>query len=56
MGKPNLAPPLAVRSGCWRKPNRVIRIPLIRLTGPIQVKGQQYNFPAHGGDGRGAFD
>jgi mono/diheme cytochrome c family protein len=47
MGKPNLAPPLAGSEWALAEgPNRMIRIPLSGLTGPIQVKGQQYNFPS----------
>lgn len=43
-GKPNQAPPLAgsewvITEGA----NRVIRIPLLGLNGPIEVKGQQWN-------------
>jgi mono/diheme cytochrome c family protein len=44
LGKPNQAPPLAGSE--WVNtvgPGRMIRIPLSGLTGPIEVKGQQYN-------------
>ena len=46
MGKPNQAPPLAGSEWVQGSPNRLIRIPLYGLTGPISVKGQQMNFPA----------
>jgi mono/diheme cytochrome c family protein len=42
-GKPNQAPPLAGSEWAQGSPNRVIRIPLLGLTGPIQVKGQEWN-------------
>ncbi len=42
-GKPNQAPPLAGSDWAQGPPNRVIRIPLLGLTGPIQVKGQTWN-------------
>lgn len=47
MGKPNQAPPLAGSE--WvqvEKPERLIRIPLYGLNGPITVKEQQMTFPA----------
>jgi len=47
MGKPNQAPPLAGSE--WvqvEKPERMIRIPLYGLNGPITVKEQQMSFPA----------
>jgi mono/diheme cytochrome c family protein len=43
MGKPNQAPPLAGSEWAQGSPNRVIRIPLLGLAGPIQVKGQEWN-------------
>ena len=51
MGKPNQAPPLAGSE--WANaegPNRMIRIPLSGLTGPITIKDQQWNLamPAMG--------
>ena len=49
-GKPGQAPPFAGSEWALGSPNRVIRIPLAGLTGPIQVKGQQWNLamPAMG--------
>ena len=47
MGKPNQAPALAGSE--WvlvEKPDRLIRIPLYGLIGPITVKGQVMNFPS----------
>ena len=47
MGKPNQAPPLAGSE--WvqvEKPERMIRIPLYGLNGPITVKEQQMSFPS----------
>jgi len=41
-GKPGQAPPLAGSEWVAGSPNRLIRIPLTGLTGPIQVKGQEY--------------
>jgi mono/diheme cytochrome c family protein len=46
MGKPNQAPPLAGSEWVQGSANRLIRIPLYGLSGPITVKGQQMNFPA----------
>lgn len=51
MGKPGQFPPLAGSE--WANaegPNRMIRIPLIGLNGPVQIKGQQWNLamPAMG--------
>ncbi len=46
-GKPNQAPPLCGSE--WvqvEKPERLIRIPLYGLNGPITVKEQQMTFPA----------
>ena len=42
-GKPNQAPPLAGSEWVVGSPNRMIPIPLLGLTGPITVKGQQWN-------------
>lgn len=49
-GKPNQAPPLAGSDWVVGTPNRMIRIPLAGLSGPLQVKGQQWNLamPAMG--------
>jgi len=44
MGKPNQAPPLAGSEWVNGPANRVIRIPLHGLSGPIEVAGKQYNF------------
>lgn len=47
MGKPNVAPPLAGSE--WvlgQKPDRLIRIPLYGLGGPITVAGKSYSFPS----------
>jgi mono/diheme cytochrome c family protein len=46
MGKPGQAPPMAgsewiVSAGV----NRLVRIPLVGLSGPIEVKGQVWNLP-----------
>jgi len=46
MGKPNQGPPLAGSEWVLGAPNRLIRIPMFGLTGPITVKGQQMIFPA----------
>jgi mono/diheme cytochrome c family protein len=43
MGKPNQAPPLAGSEWALGGTGRMIRIPLLGLTGPIEVKGQQWN-------------
>ncbi len=43
MGKPNQAPPLAGSEWALGNPARLIRIPLLGLNGPIEVKGQQWN-------------
>ena len=45
-GKPNQSPPLAGSDWVQGKPERVIRIPLAGLQGPIEVAGQKYNFPS----------
>ena len=49
-GKPNQAPPLTGSEWVTGSPARIIRIPLAGLTGPIEVKGQQWNLamPAMG--------
>jgi mono/diheme cytochrome c family protein len=49
-GKPGQAPPLSGSEWVTGNPNRVIRIPLSGLTGPITVKGQEWNLamPAMG--------
>lgn len=49
-GKPNQAPPFAGSEWALGNPNRMIRIPLAGLTGPVQVKGQQWalSMPAMG--------
>jgi mono/diheme cytochrome c family protein len=43
-GKPGQAPPLDGSDWVLGGPNRLIRIPQLGLTGPIKVKGQDYNF------------
>jgi mono/diheme cytochrome c family protein len=45
-GNPNQAPPFAGSEWVQGSPNRLIRIPLVGLGGPITVHGQQYTFPA----------
>ena len=45
MGKPNQAPPLNGSEWVQLAPNRVLRIPLYGLNGPITVKNQQMTFP-----------
>ena len=49
-GKPGQAPPFAGSEWAVGSPNRMIRIPLAGLAGPIQVKDQQWNLamPAMG--------
>jgi mono/diheme cytochrome c family protein len=49
-GKPGQAPPLAGSEWAQGIPERMIRIPMFGLTGPVTVKGQQYNLsmPAMG--------
>ena len=49
-GKPGQAPPFAGSEWALGSPNRMIRIPLAGLAGPIQVNGQQWNLamPAMG--------
>ncbi len=50
MGKPNQAPPFVGSEWVLGNLNHMIRIPLAGLTGPIQVKGQEWNLsmPAMG--------
>ena len=43
MGKPGQFPPLAGSEWVQGPPNRLIRIPLCGLTGPITVHGAQFN-------------
>lgn len=49
-GKPGQAPPFVHSEWVVGSPDRMIRIPLVGLTGPIQVNGQEYNLsmPAMG--------
>jgi mono/diheme cytochrome c family protein len=42
-GKPGQAPPFVGSEIVLGSPARLIRIPLAGLTGPVQVKGQEYN-------------
>jgi mono/diheme cytochrome c family protein len=42
-GAPGIAPPLAGSEWVLGPPNRMIRIPLTGLTGPIKVLGNEYN-------------
>jgi mono/diheme cytochrome c family protein len=42
MGKPNQAPPFAGSEWVLGTPNRMIRIPLAGLSGPVEVKGAQW--------------
>lgn len=44
MGKLNMAPPFAGSEWVQGSPNRLIRIPLVGLGGPITVHSQQYTF------------
>jgi mono/diheme cytochrome c family protein len=50
MGKPNQAPAYVGSEWALGSPNRMIRIPLVGLTGPIEVSGQQWSLsmPAMG--------
>lgn len=50
MGKPNQAPPLAGSEWVKGIPSRMIPIPLIGLSGPVSVKGHEWNLamPAMG--------
>ena len=43
MGKPNQAPPFVGSEWVLGSPNRMIRIPLFGLSGPVKVKGQDWN-------------
>lgn len=45
-GKPGQAPPFVGSDFVLGSPARVVRIPLVGLTGPVQVKGQEYNLPS----------
>lgn len=45
-GKPGQAPPFVGSEWVMGSPNRMIRIPLAGFTGPVQVKGQEYNLPS----------
>ncbi len=49
-GKPGQAPPLVKSEWALGNPNRMIRIPLAGLSGPITVNGQEWNLsmPAMG--------
>lgn len=49
-GKPNQAPPFVGSEWVLGSPNRMIRIPLAGLSGPLQVKGQTWTLamPAMG--------
>jgi mono/diheme cytochrome c family protein len=51
LGSPGQYPPLVGADWVLGSPNRLIRIPLHGLTGPIQVNGQTWNaaMPAFGG-------
>lgn len=46
MGKPNQAPPFVKSQWVLGPPERLIHVPLVGLTGPIDVAGQTYTFPA----------
>ena len=48
MGKPGQFPPLAGSEWPTGSPNRLIRIPLLGLSGPIKVKGQAWNLSMPG--------
>jgi mono/diheme cytochrome c family protein len=49
-GKPGQAPPFVGSEWALGTPHRMIRIPLVGLTGPVEVAGKQYNLsmPAMG--------
>jgi mono/diheme cytochrome c family protein len=49
-GKPNQAPPVAGSDWVLGNPNRLVRIPLAGLAGPITIKGENWNLamPAMG--------
>jgi len=42
-GKPNQAPPIVGSEWVLGSPNRMIRIPLVGLSGPLKVKDQQWD-------------
>jgi mono/diheme cytochrome c family protein len=42
-GKPNQAPPFVASEWVLGSPNRLIRIPLVGLAGPVMVAGKEYN-------------
>jgi len=42
-GKPNQAPPFVGSEWVLGSPNRMIRIPLVGLSGPLKVKDQQWD-------------
>jgi mono/diheme cytochrome c family protein len=42
-GKPNQAPPFAGSEWALGSPSRMIRIPLVGLSGPLKVKDQEWN-------------
>ena len=42
-GKPGQAPPFAGSEWALGNPNHMIRIPLVGLAGPVEVKGQPWN-------------
>ncbi len=44
-GKPGQAPPFIGSEWVVGSPERLIRIPQVGLTGPVQVNGQEYNLP-----------
>lgn len=50
LGKPNQAPPFAGSEWALGSPNRMIRIPLVGLSGQLKVKDQEWNLsmPAMG--------
>lgn len=50
LGKPGQAPPIAGSEWVLGSPNRMVRIPLAGLSGPVSVKGQEWNLamPAMG--------
>jgi mono/diheme cytochrome c family protein len=43
MGKPNQAPPFVGSEWVLGSPNRMIRIPLAGLSGPVKIKGEEWN-------------
>jgi mono/diheme cytochrome c family protein len=43
MGKPNQAPAFVGSEWVLGSPNRMIRIPLVGLAGPVKVKDQEWN-------------